>query len=209
MRTIFLICFLFLACTNSRADRNKLTYEQFLQQVKTEKATLRDQPVASARHYLFTLIHTEIPSYWGGTPWDFNGVTRTPGQGKIACGYFITNTLTDLGFPIERVKLAQAASSEMIKAITVQTKWLTGFEALKTYLAAQPDESVFIVGLDFHTGYITKEKGKSYFIHSNYINQAGVMKEEINRSAALQASKVFMIGNLGMNDELLKKWLAG
>jgi hypothetical protein len=184
----------------------KITYPNFLTEVKTEREKLKDKPLADAKKYFFTLINDKIPSYWKGTPWDFNGVTRNPGEGKIACGYFITNTLTDLGFEIERIKLAQAASSVLIDATCTDTKWCD-FDGLKKYLNKQPEYSVFIVGLDFHTGYLTKEKDDCYFIHSNYIGGKGVTKEKIDESEALKASKVFYIGSISANDDFIKDWV--
>lgn len=204
-----LFFFLFSACGSNHSDARKpdISYKEFLEKVHTDKKIYAGQPGKNAGDYLFTLIHQQIPAYWTGTPWDFNGTTREPGKGTIACGYFITNTLYDLGFPIERVKLAQAASSVLINTVTVNSKWISGFDAFKQYMDAQPDKSVFIVGLDFHTGYVTKDKGQAYFIHSNYIQRKGVMKEKIESSDALKASKVFMIGCLTANDALLKKWI--
>jgi hypothetical protein len=202
-------CFLGVSETNTYSNNEKpsITYEDFLSSVKTEKEKLKTKPIADSKEYFFQLINNKIPAYWTGTAWDFNGVTRKPGEGKIACGYFITNTLTDLGFSIERVKLAQAASSVLIKATCVDIKHCAGFDGLKTYLAAQPEHSVFIVGLDFHTGYIAKERKDCYFIHSNYINSKGVTKEKIDVSEALQASKTFMIGSISSNDEFIRQWI--
>ena len=153
-------------------------------------------------------MHEYIPKYWNGTPWDFNGTTRIPGQGQIACGYFITNTLTDLGFPIERVKLAQAASSVLIKAVTTDIAYPKSVDELNAYALARPDESVYIVGLDFHTGYVTRKGNAVYFIHSNYINRKGVMKEPVKESAALANNKFFMIGSISGNEAMMQKWLA-
>ena len=35
-----------------------------------------------------------------GTPWDFYGAGDTPGQGQIACGYFIAASLDAIGFNV-------------------------------------------------------------------------------------------------------------
>lgn len=185
----------------------KISYPDFLTEVKTEREKLKDKPLADAKKYFFNLINNKIPEYWKGTPWDFNGVTRKPGEGKIACGYFITNTMVDLGFDIERIKLAQAASSVLIKATCTNIKNYADFDDLKSYLDKADDYSVFIVGLDFHTGYITKEKNDCYFIHSNYINSKGVTKEKIDDSEALNASKTWMIGSISANDEFINNWV--
>ncbi len=188
-------------------EKPTVLYEDFLVEVKKERGKLATQPLSDSKEYFFQLINDKIPSYWKGTPWDFNGITRKPGEGKIACGYFITNTLSDLGFEIERVKLAQAASSVLIDATCINAKWCKGFDGLKTHVSSQPKHSVFIVGLDFHTGYLTKEDNDCYFIHSNYINSKGVTKEKIDESEALKASKVFYIGSITANDDFIKKWV--
>ena len=40
-------------------------------------------------HHLF--------SQWKKTAWDFNGTATKPGDGPIACGYFVTTLLRDIG----------------------------------------------------------------------------------------------------------------
>lgn len=206
-----LTCIIFfsisMACQAATPKLPQTSYASFLEQVKTHKKDWGQTVSPELRKYFFVLVHEHIPAYWGGTPWDFNGTTRTPGQGQIACGYFITNTLVDLGFPIERVKLAQAASSVLIQAVTTDIAYPKSVEGLKQYALARPDESVFIVGLDFHTGYVTRKGNSVYFIHSNYINRKGVMKELVEKSAALANNKFFMIGCISSNETLLQKWL--
>src|SRR5690606_907796 len=57
---------------------------------------------------VFTLkLLNEIIPYWYGTEWDFEGHTAIPNEGKIACGYFVSTTLRDMGLNINRYKLAQ------------------------------------------------------------------------------------------------------
>src|SRR5690606_26228730 len=130
-----------------------------------------------AKKFLFEIYNISIPKYWIGTKWDFNGTTRKPNEGTIACGYFVTNILADLGFKIERVKLAQAVSSKMINELCVNIKRFADFNKLKEYIKNQPNYSIFIIGLDYHTGYILKSENKIYFLHSNYIDKEGVVKE--------------------------------
>lgn len=200
-------CFLGVSETQTFELKPKISYEEFLKEVQLERGRLKDKPLTDSKKYFFTLINEKIPEYWKGTPWDFNGVTRKPGEGKIACGYFITNTMVDIGFDIERIKLAQAASSVLIKATCTHIKNYDDMNDLKTYLSKADEYSVFIVGLDFHTGYITKEKKDCYFIHSNYINNKGVTKEKIDESDALNASKTWMIGSISANEDFMKKWV--
>ena len=66
--------------------------------------------ITTARAYLLTAIDAHF-EHWKGTPWDFNGTTRIPGQGTIACGYFVTTALQDAGFDLPRYRCGQMAES--------------------------------------------------------------------------------------------------
>jgi hypothetical protein len=186
---------------------NKLDYNEFKKSVDNHKSLLINHPTKDIRNYLFKLIDEDIYNYWVGTPWDFYGTTRQPKVGNIACGFFVTNTLTDLGFQIDRMGLANAPSSDMIKKLCVRIESFHSLDKLNNYLAKQPVNSVFIIGLDFHTGYVIKTAAGCYFFHSNYINKQGVIKEKIAESQALSTNKFFMIGSLTANEELLRKWV--
>lgn len=185
----------------------RLPYNDFKIAVKKQKSKLLHKSTDRISNFLFNALNDDVFFYWKETPWDFNGVTQKPKQGNIACGYFITNTLSDLGFKIERIKLAQSASSVMINELCVNIKRFSEFKKLENYMAAQPNNSAFIIGLDFHTGYILKDKSGSYFMHSNYINKQGVIKEKIQTSKALQQSKTYMIGSLTGNKKLVQEWV--
>ena len=189
---------------NSRVD-----YKEFKRIVNTNKSLLIKHPTKDIRNYLFKLVDEDIYNYWAGTPWAFYGKTQQPKIGSIACGYFVTTTLTDLGFKIDRVGLAECRSGDMIKKLCVGIKSFNNLNKLDDYLAKQPVNSVFIIGLDFHTGYVVKNATGCYFFHSNYYNNnEGVVKEKIKDSKALNNNKFFMIGSLTANENLLRKWVA-
>lgn len=38
-------------------------------------------------------------------------------------------------------------------------------------------DGLYIVGLDFHVGFLQQIGDTTWFIHSNYLNRSGVMKE--------------------------------
>ncbi|HTI57410.1 hypothetical protein [Mucilaginibacter sp.] len=188
---------------------NEVAYNDFKKSVNSYKNLLINHPTKDIGNYLFKLIDEDIYNYWSGTPWDFYGTTQQPKTGSIACGYFVTNTLTDLGFKIDRIGLAEVRSGDMIKKLCVGIKSFNSLNKLNRYLAEQPANSIFIIGLDFHTGYIIKNSTGCYFFHSNYVKKEGVIKEKINVSKALSANKFFMIGSLTTNKKLLRKWVAG
>jgi len=186
----------------------EVDYNEFKKSVDDHKSLLINHPAKDIRNYLFKLIDEDIYNYWVGTPWDFYGTTRQPKTGSIACGLFVTNTLTDLGFQIDRMGLANAPSEDMIKKLCVGIHSFHSLDKLNGYLAKQPVNAVFIIGLDFHTGYVVKTATGCYFFHSNYINKQGVIKEKIGESQALSTNKFFMIGSLTANENLLRKWVA-
>lgn len=177
--------------SNSADKRTEIkqSYKEYLtaihQKTKTEK-----------KQYFFKFINNDVPQYWAKTLWSFAGTSREPQKGSIACGYFVTNTLSDYGFNINRTYLAQQASSVMIKKLCTDIQYFSKRQDLEHYILGKNKNQVYIVGLDFHTGYITRENKDTYFIHSNYIKNEGVIKELTKNSRALNASKTFMIGTL-------------
>lgn len=195
MKYLFFFVFLaFIGCNKTKVESenletNKIPYKEFL--ISINKKSEEDK-----KKYLFTFINYDVPNYWSSTPWSFNGTSREPQKGTIACGYFVTNTLTNFGFDINRTYLAQQASSVMIKKLCKDIKYFSKRQDLDKYILSKDKNQVYIVGLDFHTGFITRENKDTYFIHSNYIKNKGVVKELTQTSQALNASKSFMIGTL-------------
>ncbi|MGO4709648.1 hypothetical protein AB4Y90_11145 [Chryseobacterium sp. 2TAF14] len=199
----YLFCILFLiiiGCSKTKVEsenhsinnipeEKKIPYKEFL-------TSIHKKPTEEKKNYLFKFINYNVPDYWIGTAWSFNGTSREPQKGTIACGYFVTNTLTDFGFDINRTYLAQQVSSVMIKKLCKDIKYFSKRQDLEKHILSKNKNQVYIVGLDFHTGFITREDKDTYFIHSSYINNKGVVKELTQTSQALNASKTFMIGTL-------------
>jgi hypothetical protein len=187
-------------------NRPTLAYPAFLINTRKKLHQLQGyKNIPGIQQLLYKTVATQMPLYWKGTTWDFNGTSRKAGEGSIACGYFITTILEDMGFKINRVRLAQEPSSVLIQATCTQIKRFTSFAKLEQYIAEAPANSVFIVGLDFHTGFLIKGPAKTWFFHSNYINRSGVTKELMGESRALKASKSFLTGNLTANTNYLLK----
>jgi hypothetical protein len=182
-------------------------YESFKSAVIKKRGQMINRPSKEIANYLYKLLNEDVYNYWKDTPWEFYGTTRSPKIGAIACGYFVTNTLTDLGFKINRVQLAEVRSGDMIKVLCTNIHSFTNFKKFQAYLNTRPRNSAFIVGLDSHTGYILKDSKGVYFFHSNYIDKKGVVKEQIEVSQVLKNNKFFMIGSLTDNERLLKKWI--
>jgi len=86
---------------------------------KRRKLSIRYQKAHTARE--ISAVHREaretlesaLPKMmrcWLGTPWDFNGTATTPGSGKIACGYYVSTIMQDVGFKVRRVLANQHAA---------------------------------------------------------------------------------------------------
>lgn len=190
-------------------DQSRLKfYSRYTQSNEGQRKKLQDEII----DYWVIAIGTDLYSYWIDTPWDFNGTTVIPKKGSIACGYFVTTILQHMGLKIDRIKLAICASSVMMKSL-VPNQRLTNLgylnydefsEKLNEY-----GEGVYIIGLDYHTGFIINDGTDTWFLHSNYIGRKGVVKEKIMTSSALQASKTRWIVSLTANKGFLIRWLKG
>ena len=165
--------------------------------------------INAARIKLTEYLYTNIFTHWYTTKWSFEGHSVIPKQGTIACGYFVSTTLKDVGFNLNRYKSAQKNPEDEAKVIacgtSIEKLQNVTKQELKKYFLKQKD-GIYFIGLDFHVGYIYKKNQEVYFIHSNYIDNKGVMKETIENSKAIVSSKYF-ITNITHNDILVKKWI--
>ena len=153
----------------------------------------------------------EAFNYWYGTPWAFNGTSQIPGKGSVACGYFVTTILRDVGFKVERRAWAQLASESLIrKLIDKKHIRIFGNTELDDFLVAVQDmgDGMYIVGLDTHIGFLLCTNGYVYFIHSSQRGIAGVRKESAYRSKTLKKSKYRVVGKLSADTKkAMKNWL--
>jgi hypothetical protein len=233
-RIFVLLPALYISCTNHRAvpphimsstvnaeDSLKKPYKEFLNEVDSSRKVLKGslsravdsmKPVVlrKAGSYLVQLLANEFFQYWQGTPWDFNGSSEEPGKGTIACGYFVTTLLRDAGYPLNRVRLAICPSMTMMKALT-SAKDVKNLSAMSysefCSNIKKAGENIYIAGLDYHTGFIVNDGTDQWFLHSNYINKKGVVKERLETSAALRSSETRYITCLSRNEKFLSSWL--
>ena len=164
----------------------------------------------SIKSVLIDIINNKMPAYWIGTKYDFNGTTTIPQQGGIACGYFVTGLLKDAGVKLNRRALSICPSLTMMKGLTsgreIKNLSALDYEKFAGWIDTY-GKSVFIIGLDFHTGFIVNDGKDSWFIHSNYINKQGVVKEKIRQSIALKSSKTRYLTSLTDSEIFLRNWL--
>jgi len=159
---------------------------------------------------LVKLIKQEIFPHWYDTKYDFYGTTENPGKGKIACGYFVTTVLRDVGVPIERVKMAQAASERMIKTMVDEDKILRFRKtSMRKFIYAIEDmgKGLYVVGLDTHAGFIFYDGDEVRFIHSTGRKEKRVINEKALTSPSLIRSKYRVVGKITGDEDFVKRWL--
>lgn len=174
------------------------------------RATDKNAVLAAARKSFVDLIIDEIFPVWYGTDWDFYGTTETPGRGQIACGYFVTTVLRDAGLRVQRVSLGQQASENIIKSLTT-SKFIKRYRnaGIRDFVedVREQGEGLYLVGLDFHVGFLVNDGMEVWFIHSSYIEPSEVIRESALESPILSSSKYRVLGRISADDHLILKWL--
>jgi len=219
MKNIILLIIIFIAFS-CQGQEEKKEYSEFIKEIiakrysfkvtySTSHSKRRDSIILEARAYLINTMTTDLFPYWYGTAWEFNGTTRIPQEGKIACGYFVTNILTDVGFKIPRVKWAQSASEVFIKKLSYSNIKRFSNKPISTvedYLV-NAGNGLYVVGLDSHTGFISVDNNVVRFIHADYYEpEKGVVSEKLDSESPIKDSSYRVIGKL-MSDEMIVHWI--
>lgn len=226
------LCFLFFALTCHSSPvgdpavnpytgaQSPEAYVALKAKIAADKAQFQSQYAAnpsaevldSARMYMRRRLETDLIPSWYGTTWDFNGITQVPREGEIACGYFVSTLLRDLGFRLERYKLAQQASLYIVRSLSPAEHRLdfSGISTAKLeQKMASEKQGFYVVGLDNHVGFLlVDEAQKLWFLHSSYGDPAVVVREKATESQVLSWSNRYVIGYLE-SDWSIKKWLMG
>ncbi len=179
------------------------------------EAAGRDEKTAvlkEARQVVMQALLKEMFPLWEGTAWDFNGISETPREGAIACGYFVTTLLRDAGFRLPRIKLAQQPSQTIIRSLCARESVRVAYERPITefvaYVRAQ-GPGMHLVGLDCHTGFVAYDGTTMLFVHASYFNPPrAVTAEAVEGNNPLAKSKYLMSGRL-FDDGMMVRWLRG
>lgn len=192
-----------------KSTRNVDDYPKTLDSIKQIRKGLKGKSIVEIGNVFTNQLTGKIFPYWYGTNWDFNGTTQKPNEGNIACGYFVTTTLRDLGVDINRVKMAQCASEEMIKGLVSDANIYRfsnkSIQEFETKLK-EKGNGIYVVGLDNHTGFIYLSDEGNYFIHSSGARPFKVVREKLSESHLLIKSKYRIAGKLSADKKLLSNW---
>lgn len=217
IKILILLTFFIFSTVNQNAKsdysiaKNKIETQRKAIKANYLKASAQEKKalLQSTKQVITKNLTSSIIPFWYGTKWSFDGYTAIPKQGKIACGYFVSTTLSHAGFKLNRYKLAQKdpkKEAELLQingAIEVLEK---SPSELKKHFINTKKDGLYFVGLDFHVGYLLKENNEVFFIHSNYINHEGVKKESITASKAFVSKKYYIVA-ITENEKLVEKWI--
>lgn len=152
----------------------------------------------------------EMMTCWLGTPWDFNGTASKPGGGRIACGYYVATVLKDAGFRVDRYKLAQQPSENILRSFLGNDDCvLTVGKPYDAFTAEveRAEPGVYLVGLDTHVAFLVVADRGFRFIHSSGSRPWCVVEEGKDEAGVLQKSNWRMLGNLTADPGVLRRWL--
>jgi hypothetical protein len=141
----------------------------------------------------------ESVPFWYGTKYDFNGTSQIPQRGKIACGYFVSGILADIGFQLNKRKFGQMSSEQLIRKI-IHKNYIKRFSKISAdkfwHKMEKLPDGIFIIGLDTHIGFLRKNGNEFDFIHASRLGQSCVLSENAKQSRTIKKSKVKIIGLL-------------
>jgi hypothetical protein len=185
-------------------------YEKELTKLESDKKVIAKLSKQKQQQFFINALTKQIFPFWYGTRWSFYGNTTIPGDGSIACGYFVTTTLSHAGVKLNRIKLAQCASEEMIRSL-VQKQNITHFNSLslQNFIngISKKGKGIYIIGLDNHTGFIYIDSTNEVrFIHASGRFPFCVINEKASESVVLEKSDYKVVGKISDDDVFLKNY---
>lgn len=163
-----------------------------------------------ARAAVLQALTGELLPAWYGTPWEFYGATQRPGTGSIACGYLVSTVLEHAGFRVERVRMAQQPAEYIVKTLVPPRRtWRFRDRPVSEVVdrVRSEGEGLYLVGLDYHVGFLWNDGAKVWMCHSSYLGTAEVLCEDALASPAM-LSRYHVVGRL-FEDGMMEAWLEG
>jgi hypothetical protein len=171
-----------------------------------DRDAIRDE----ARAVVLQALTRQLLPAWYGTPWEFYGATRTPRSGSIACGYLVSTVLADAGFRVERVRMAQQPAEYIVKTLVPSRRtWRFRSRPVSEVVerVKREGEGLYLVGLDYHVGFLWNDGTRVSMCHASYLGTAEVLCEDALTSPAM-LSRYHVVGRL-LEEAMLDAWLEG
>lgn len=210
---------LLLACSTADADRDR-TAEYAKAKEKAAKARAawaekleavgaRDEDAVAAT----VMTHVrELADLWMGTTWALGAPQASePGpDARINCGTFVGTVLRDAGFNVKVTKLQRQPSQDIIRSFVGKDRTRRFSNTpMKKFLAEVRDmgPGLFIIGLDFHVGFLIQTDDDLRFVHASYVTRT-VVDEPAAEASPIVDSKYRVVGKI-LSRENLDDWLKG
>ncbi len=169
----------------------------------------RREILGQARAALLGALDEGLLPAWYGTRWAFYGTSETPGQGTIACGYFVSTVLRDAGLRVERVRLAQQASERIVTTLAPPDRIARFRGQTPAQVVARTRErfgdGLYVVGLDYHVALLRLDGERARLCHSAVFEPAAVVCEPAEQAQGM-VSGYHVLGQLFTGPQLVD-WL--
>jgi len=223
--------------------------KKFSQEYKVGNNNEKREIIEKSKKYLANQIMDNLIFSWYGVPWKIIGgrweeeskKMYQERAGKIKegqksedpfqentytnCSLYVSTVLKHAGFRVERYRLAQQLSANIIRSLAPkkQIKRPRGGQTIEDFVADMKTDrrgpGVYIIGLDMHVGFLINGSVKSpagnqlpediYFCHADYgHNPQAVRCEKAIESPVLANSNCRVNGNI-LNNDSIYKWLTG
>lgn len=161
---------------------------------------------------ILNMLLPEMMRCWVGTPYDFNGTAEKPGAERIACGYYVSTVIRDAGFRVNRYKLAQQPSENIMRTfLPGDACELRVGEDYGRYAdwVERMEAGVYLIGMDTHVGFIVVRPDGMRFFHSSGARSVGVVEETRDDAWTLRKSSWRMLGHFTADPGVMRTWLSG
>lgn len=191
------------------AKRWQLRLKRQFEQAAGE--TEKRQIAAEARAFLNRLL-PDMMRCWRGTRWAYDGHCEAPGEGEIACGYFVATVLRDAGFEVNRYRLARQPAQKILEtflpAEALSVRVSMPYESYTEELRSL-GSGIRLVGLDTHVGFIVGEGRHLTMVHASESGAGCVVEQSLAKATVLERSRYRVQGNLTAEATVIEKWLRG
>lgn len=154
---------------------------------------------------------SKLTHHWLGTRWALGSPQTTlPQVGKVNCGTFVGRVLHDVGFNVEVRKLQRQPSQLIIKSFVGNDRMRKfSNKPMKKFLASvrEMGPGLFIIGLDFHVGFLLQTKEDVRFIHASFETKT-VVNEDAATAMPITTSKYKVVGKI-LSPGNIASWLKG
>lgn len=175
---------------------------------------------AEARTFTRTAMREVVLPAWLGMPWGL-GPDSTPTRPHqagtvIACGYFVSSTLENLGLKLDtRFRFAQAPALHAQRSLAPAPRDLHVFFSIPGDLLARKiaalGEGLYVIGLNNHIGFVDVRGEEVRLIHASYTGEQLVTDEPLAAAQVIANSRAagYFVTPLLQDDRLVEHWLRG